>query len=326
MLEATRTSERSARHEALTLAAYHDALRELSSYRHDPGTLLARLGDVDRQAAHTVTDIRLALAGRLIAAAQVAERVRLPEPAVHALVRAWLTTSAAEREDAAPARAPRVTAEVARDSGFARSLLESQRDGRFSRAAWKIAGAVLQQLIRPTTDRPRALSSRDALQPLADAALELLDPEPADPPDGPAHRVLATTAMRVREAAQVLQNAASGRPERRDAWLQIAASVAGGRARWSSVTAGDSMADGLARATERLASSLLPEQPERFPQEDASEQAVQAAYDAAVTTLGLAVHPGDPIFVHSKPDVLESLLEAQSSGLIGAWVVVRMRS
>lgn len=318
-------SERSAHHEALTLAAYHDALGELSSCRHDPGTLLARLGDVDRQAAHAVTDMRLALAGRLIAAAQVAERVRLPEPEVHALVRAWLTTSAAERDDGAPGR-PRAAREEERDDRFTRSLLESQQDGRFSRAAWKIAGAVLQQLIGPTMDMPRALSARDALQPLADAALALVDDTPADAPDAPSHRVLASTALGVREAAHALQDSASGGPERRQAWLQIAASAARGRARWSTVSVDHAMADGLARATERLASSLLPEQPGRFPQEDAREQAVQAAYDAAVTALGMAVHPADPIFVHGKPDVLVSLLEAQSSGLIGAWVVDRTRS
>jgi hypothetical protein len=308
----------------MAMTAYHEALGEFRGCRHDPRLLLERLGDVDAQAAHPALSTRLTLAGRLIAAAQVAERVRLPEPEVHAIVRAWLANREAERDDAAPAVAPRVAPEDESRCGFTHALLGSEAGGGFSRAAWSIAGVVLRHLIRPTMEVSRALSLRQQLEPLAAAALERLDELSPSEGVGP-YGLLTRSAMRVRSAGDALLTDEADRHERREAWLLIGASVAQSHARSSDVAVDQSMARALARATERLASSLVPEQPDRFPQDAALEQAVQAAFDAAVTALGLAVQPADPLFLDRRPHVLDGLIEASSSALIGAWVFAHAR-
>jgi hypothetical protein len=159
----------SARNEALALAAYHEALREFGEYAQSRRRLLERLGDVDGQATHPVAAARLALAGRLIAAAQLAEPVRLPELQVHGIVRAWLTSREAERDDAAPSITRRVAPEE-RVQGLTQRLMECEYDGGFSRTAWGIAGMVLQHVIRPTVEVSRALGVRATLEPLAAAA------------------------------------------------------------------------------------------------------------------------------------------------------------
>jgi hypothetical protein len=312
----------SARHEALALAAYHEALGEFSACRQSRRLLLEQLGDVDRQATHPLADARLALAGRLIAAAQVAEPVRLPAPQVHGIVRAWLANRETERDDAAPAAAPRIAPEEERVHGLTQKLMDCEYDGGFSRTAWGIAGMVLQHLIRPSVEVSRALGLRLALEPLAAAAVELTGNGTAPPAGGDApHVLLAATAVRSRVLGRIATSPAAGGHERHEAWLTIAGETAHGHASWSKAPAERSMAQALARATERLASSLVPDDPGRFDQAGALEHAVQAAFDAAVMTLGRAARPADPLLVHGDSNVLDTLMEAASSALIGAWVV-----
>jgi hypothetical protein len=321
-----RRSGPSGRREALALAAYHAALDEFSACRGSHHLLLDHLGDVDRQAMHPLADTRLALAGRLIAAAQVSERVRLPEPQVHAVVRAWLAGNEAEHDDAAPTFAPRVAPEAEHIHGLTQRLVESESCGGFSRAAWGIAGLVLQQLIHPTIDVSRALVLREALDPLAGAAVGLVDGAPSANGADASSYLLISTAIRVRADGRIATDGAAARARRHEAWLRIAGDAARGHALWSTRPLTRSMDRALARATERLAASLVPEEPERFEHETALEHAVQAAFDSAVMALGSTVQPADPIFVRGKPDVLDTLMEAASSGLIGAWVVDRARA
>jgi hypothetical protein len=313
----------SARHEELALAAYHEALGEFSACGQSRRLLLEQLGDVDRQATHPLTDARLALAGRLIAAAQVAEPVRLPAPQVHGVVRAWLANRATERDDAAPAVSRRVAPEEERVHGLTQKLTSCQYDAGFSRTAWGIAGMVLQYLIRPTVEVSRALDLGDALEPLAAAALARAGQPAAAPAAGgdQLHARLAAAAVRSRAVARIVTSRGADRRRRHDAWLAVAADTVQGHASWSDAQTERSMAQALARATERLASSLVPEEPARFDHAGALEHAVQAAFDAAVTTLAVAVQPADSVFVHGTADILDTLMEAASSALIGAWVV-----
>jgi hypothetical protein len=314
----------SARHEALAVAAYHAALDEFADCRESRELLLARLGDVDQLATHALPAARLALAGRLIAAAQMSERVQLPEPQVHGIIRAWLANRAAERDDAVPTRLPRVPPEDERVLGFTRRLVDAESGGGFSRAAWGAAGTILQHLIRPTVEVSRALAVRELLEPLAGAAAELSDgPAPSDISSEVANHLLTSTVIRLRADGRIVTDRTAGRRRRRDAWLRIAGRVARAHAAWTDAPLTASLGRALARATERLAASLVPDEPERFDHEAAVEHAVQAGFDAAVTALGLATQPADPVFVHGKPDVLETLMEAASSGLIGAWVIDR---
>jgi hypothetical protein len=305
----------SARNEAVALAAYHAALGEFGEYAHSRRLLLERLGDVDGQATHPVAAARLTLAGRLIAAAQLAEPVRLPELHVHGIVRAWLANREAERDDAAPSITRRVAPEEERVHGLTQRLIDCEYDGGFSRTAWGIAGMVLQHLIRPTVEVSRALGVRATLEPLAAAARDL----PSEPDTAP-HALLAATAIRLRVAGRVVTDPAAGRDERQRAWLAIAGDTARAHARWAQGPIDRSMAEALARATERLASSLVPDEPDRFDHACALEHAIQAAFDAAVMTLGIAAKPSDPVFVPGKADLLETLMEAVSSALICAWV------
>lgn len=303
------------------MAAYHAALDEFADCRESQALLLERLGDVDGQATHALPDTRLALAGRLIAAAQVSERVQLPEPQVHGVIRAWLANRAAERDDAAAALLP---PEDERVFGFTQRLVDAESRGGFSRAAWSAAGTILQQLIRPTVEVSRALALREMLDPLAGAAVELSDePAPATIPAEAPNHLLTSTVIRLRADGRIVTDAAAGRRQRQDAWLRIAGDVVRAHALWTNAPLTGSMGQALARAAERLAGSLVPDEPERFDHEAALEHAVQAAFDAAVTALGLATQPADPVFVRGKPDVLETLTEAASSGLIGAWVIDR---
>jgi hypothetical protein len=322
----TTVSARSAGHEAVTLAAYHAAIVRFTPWRRNRGVLLKRLGDVDHQATHPATKTRLVLAGRLIAAAQLAEREPVPDDEVQAIVRAWLALRTAERDDAAPSCEPRVAPEHEHVSGLNRSLLECAQQEGFSRAAWGIAALVLQHLIRPPLEVTRALAVRATLDPLAARALKVLqDSSPFGLANDELNGLLAHTAVRVRAAVRILRSGSvAWEHEPREDWLHIAAGAAGAHAAWASRPAQDSMELALARATERLASSLVPDQPERFPRQAALEHAVQSAFDAAVTALGLTAHPTDPVLVQLKPDVLDSLVEATSSALIGAWVVDRI--
>jgi hypothetical protein len=320
----SRPSGPSAHHEALTLAAYHEALGEFSTCRQSHELLLEQLGDVDRQAMHPLADARLALAGRLIAAAQVAERVRLPEPQVHGIIRAWLSSREAERDDVAPTLAPRLPPEDERICGLTQRLTDSGSQGGFSRAAWGIAGMVLQQLIHPSIEISRALALRETLDPLVGAAVDLTDGSPlaSAAADLPSY-LLTSTVIQLRADGRIVVDRAADQRQRHDAWLRIAGDAARAHARWSNTPLMRSIGQALARATERLAASLIPDEPERFDHEAALEHAVQAAFDAAVTALGMTTQPADPIFVRGKPGVLETLMEASSSGLIGAWVVDR---
>jgi hypothetical protein len=301
-------SETTARHETVTLAAYYEALCEFGAFRWSQRLLVEHLGDIDRQAEHPVPGERLALA----------------EPQVRGIVRAWLANNETERDDAAPTLAPRVAPEDERVDGLTRKLIDAESQGGFSRAAWGIAGTVLQHLIRPTVEVSRALGLRQGLDAMVDVALastyDSSSPRPlgGDPPTG----LLTSTVLRLRADGRIVTDAPSRR-ERRDAWLRMAGDAARAHACWSQIPVAASMRRAAARATDRLAASLVPDAPDRFDHERAVEHAVQAAFDAAVTALGLATPPDDPIFVRSEHDVLETLLEASSSGLIGAWAVDR---
>jgi hypothetical protein len=306
----------------LAITAYHAALDEFTVCRKSRELLLERLGDVDQQAAHPLADTRLAVAGRLIAAAQVSERVQLPEFQVHGVIRAWLTHRTAERDDAAPTLAPRIAPEDEHVFGLTQRLIDAESRGGFSRAAWGAAGMILQRLIRPTIEVSRALALRAMLNPLAAAAVRLSDePPPADVAAAAASRRLTASVIRLRADGRIVTDQAAGCRQRHDAWLRIAGAAARAHAQWAEAPLAGSMGQALTRATERLAGSLVPDDPERFDHETALEHAVQAAFDAAVTALGLTARPPDPAFVCCTPDVLEPLMEAASSGLIGAWVI-----
>jgi hypothetical protein len=318
-------SSRSARLEAVTLAAYHDALVCLSG-NGDPQALIAQLGDVDRQASHPATSTRLVLAGRLIAAAQLAGPQPLPESEVHAFVRSWLAERGAALDDAAPSTERRVAPEDERVSGLDRSLLDCDRHGGLSRVAWTIAALILQHLIRPPMEIGRTLAIRGSLESLAAKALDALcDSSPFGLANDELNELLAHTAVQVRAASRTLRSGDVAWERRtQDDWVHIAAGSVGAYAAWAGVSAERAMRDAVARATERLSASLVPDEPERFSREAALEHAVHTAFDAAATALGLSAHPTDPVLVEIKPDILDSLLEATSSGLIGAWVVDRV--
>jgi hypothetical protein len=257
-------------------------------------------------------------------AAQVAERIQLPERQVEGIIRAWLANREGERDDAAPTPVPRVPPEDERTCALRQRLVESESRGGFSRAAWGIAGRVLQQLIRPTVEASSAPALRETLDPLAGAAVELSEGSAILSTTGGApNHLLTSTVIRLRADGWIVTDSGADRRQRHDAWLRIAGAAARAHARWSKAPLAGSMRQALARATERLAASLLPVEPERFDHDAAIEHAVQAAFDAAVTALGMTTQPADPVFVRGKPDVLETLMEAASSGLIGAWVVDR---
>jgi hypothetical protein len=319
---AERVSIRSARLEAITLRAYREALTALRWCAGDPPTLIRALGNIDEQASHPATHARLELAGRLIAAAQLSGP-ELAEGDVEAMIRACLAQRAAQRDDAAPCPEPRLAPDEERVSGLEDSLIAWQRHGALGREALEIAGMILRHLIRPPMDLERTLVLSSGLRALAGSALKLLDDtSPFGLADDQLDELLAHAAVRVRAARRSIETGAiAWERDPLDDWLHIAAASAGAHAAWAGVPRRDSMDRSVARATERLASSLVPEQPERFPVADALDHAIRSAFDAAVTALGLSLHPKDPGLTEMKPDVLDALLEATSSALIGAWVL-----
>jgi hypothetical protein len=317
-------SIRSAQLEAITLHAYREALTALRWCADDPPMLIRALGSIDEQASHPATDARLELAGRLIAAAQLSGPA-LMEGDVEAMIRACLAQRAAQRDDAAPSPEPRLAPEEDRVSGLDNALLEWQRHGALGREALEIAGMILRHLIRPPMDLDRTLALGSDLGALAGSVLALLDDtSPFGLADDQLDELLAHAAVRVRAAKHSAEaGAIAWERDPLDDWLHIAAASAGAHAVWAGQDRHDSMHRSVARATERLASSLVPEQPERFPVADALDHVSRCAFDAAVTALGLSLHPSDPVLTELKADVLDALLEATSSALIGAWVLER---
>lgn len=313
---------RSARLEAITLHAYHEALTTLRWCANDPPMLIRALGSIDEQASHPTTDARLELAGRLIAAAQLSGPA-LAESDVEPMVRACLAQRAAQRDDAAPSPEPRLAPEEERVSGLDSALVECQRHGALGREALDIAGMILRHLIRPPLDLERTVALEAKLRVLAAAALTRLeDTSPFGLSDDQLDELLAHAAVRVRAAKRALETGPiAWERDPIDDWLHIAAASAGAHAAWAGADRQDSMDRSVGRATERLASSLVPEQPGRFPVAEALDHAIRSAFDAAVTALGLSLHPNDPVLTEMKPDVLDALLEATSSALIGAWVL-----
>jgi hypothetical protein len=106
--------------------------------------------------------------------------------------------------------------------------------------------------------------------------------------------------------------------------LFIAGAAAAAHSEWSGEGVDVVMQRSVARATERLASGMVPDQPERFSMPTALEHVREAAMEAALTRLGRVLRPPDEADLETEPDSLDQLLEVSSSGLAGAWIAERL--
>ena len=308
----TPVGERSERLATITLAAYHEAMTSLRG--DDAEALLADLGDVDAQAREPSPRKRLSLAGKLIAAAQLAGPERLPDAEVRDVVLNWVAMREAERDDAAPALEPRQPPEDEDALRLGPSLVDGLRSDGLGYAAWGVAAIILQHLIRPPVQIARGLQVASRLESLAAEALLLLHETPRA---GDLSVLLAHAALRLRAVGD--PRPVAWESDLRADWLHLAADLAAAHAAWAGCPAADSLRRALAGACDRLASSVVVDDPSRFARAAALAHADRSVLDAAVTALGLCEHPHDRVLLQMREEALAALLEGSSSALIGAW-------
>jgi hypothetical protein len=307
--------------EAVTLAAYRAGLEELSGVGESADALLDRLGDVNAQVSDPTIEVRFGLAGRLIAAGQLAAFEPWTETEIRQMIRGLLDHQRAQRDDAAPADELRSGPEENVIDNLDSLLVEETLSDGLEMACSLAASMILQWMVPAEMDLERSLAIQGQLADLAEAAGTLLSEAPPRGTRGMYfEELLGMLDVRARHGRPaVVSWVSQDSPEAR--WLMIAAAGASAHAGWSGHRVEDSMIRSVARATERLASGCVPDEPQRFSMAGALEHVREVALDAALARLAEVMHPEDS---ETGSDALDGLLEASSTGLIGAWVSRRL--
>lgn len=312
--------------------AYLVSLPQARAATGDRAILEAFLGDIDRQAGSMDMTERMTLAGRVFAASVALAGGSPPELGeVEALIDALLSYSRPQREEAAPLCDGRLWPEDEAASGLG-DLIADADDDELAEECATIASYLLQFGLRPTMDVGAALSVGEELRDLAREGEALLD-------------VAGTFGMAEASPGVLLRRAAarargifetSSDPESedeeplhvlspRDSWIQVAAALVAARARWAGED--PEWEATITRATERIASSLVLEDPTRFAADACADHAIGVVLDAATMWLDEAIAGDGPVGGEddAREFVWEGLLEAASSGLVGAWVESQRR-
>ena len=238
-------------------------------------------------------------------------------------MRARLADQRSQRDDAAPTRERRIPPEESTTTGLGEYIRNESEDGRLGHALVMVAGLIVGELVRPHMDVGTALTLTPELSEIADDAMATLGaPVPWGIEDLDFTGLLAHIGARTRPSDPRSAVLPAIRDKSLDEdWLHVAAAAAALHGLWSRCATEQSMRAASNRATERLASSRVPEAPLRFPLEAAREHAREVAFDVALTALDLVLEPVVENHQERKFVLLDSLLEGASSGLIGAWVL-----
>lgn len=306
----------------IAFEAYVVGLPQAREAAQDRDALDAYLGDVDAQAGSMSMADRMTLAGRVLAASVVLAGGTPPDVGdVEALIDARLSYGRAQRERAAPLGDGRLWPEDEAAPGLGDLITEADDDELAEECA-TVASYVLQFGLRPSMDVDAALIVGEELRLIAHEAQALLDVSGAVGLAGAEPgALLARAAAAARGAGQVLvviDEHGDGLPAyvtARDSWIHLAASLVAARARWAGV--GVDWDAAIVRATERVASSLVYEDRTRFAASACAEHAVGVVIDAATVWLDEVLEGEES---EDRPFLWEGLLEAASSGLVGAWV------
>lgn len=304
----------------------------------DRAALDAFLGDIDRQAGSMDMNDRMGLAGRVFAASVALSGGPTPElDEVEALIDALLSYSRPQREEAAPLGDGRLWPEDEAASGLG-DLIADADDEDLAEECATVASYLLQFGLRPSMDVGAALDVSEALHDIAREGQAILDVAGsfglAEATPGAllerasdrARGLLETRERSGDDGVNLAHSAAT-----RESWIHLAAALVAARARWARVEPEWDTA--LTRATERIASSLVYEDPSRFAADACAEHAATVVVDAATTWLDEALEAGGDRSASHDGDadddarefIWEGLLEAASSGLVGAWVESRDR-
>jgi hypothetical protein len=284
------------------------------------------LGDVDRQAGSWDMAERMALAGRVFAASVALAGGSPPElDEVEALIDARLGYGRSQREQAAPLDDGRLWPEDEAASGLGELIAEADDDELAEECA-TVASYLLQFGLRPPMDVDAALTVGEDLREIALEGQAVLDIAGAFGLAGIGPGGLLSHAAESTRAVErgLAKRAGSGGggprgslPSIRESWIHIGSSLVAARGAW--LGSEPDWEAVVARATERIASSLVLEDPHHFAAQACADHAMRVAIDAATVWLDEAL-AHEESHEDSREFIWEGMLEAASSGLVGAWV------
>ncbi len=318
--------------------AYVVSLPQARAIGDDRAALDAFLGDVDRQAGSMDMTDRMALAGRVFAASVALSGGPTPElEEVDALIDALLSYSRPQREEAAPLGDGRLWPEDEASSGLGELIADADEDELAEECA-TVASYLLQFGLRPSMDVGAALEVSEELSHIAREGQAVLDVA------GTYGLASATPGALLERAAERARDLLERRDRTledgvnlahgaavRESWIHVAAALVAARARWAQVEPDWEAV--LTRATERIASSFVYEDPRRFAADACAEHTIVVVIEAATSWLDEALQAVDgadradaldeELDAEAREFIWEGLLEAASSGLVGAWVESR---